>query len=385
VPVEFTLGAAQRAIRESVREFAGSVLAPRAAALDRSREFPLDSFRRCAELGLTGIMIPQRYGGAGLDGVAFAIAIEEISRACATTGAILAAHNALFCAPLLRFGTEEQKLRFLVPHSRGERIGASCLAEPDAGPDAAAVATSAVKDGDRYVLSGRKVFVTNGEAAHAFLAYATIDRRLGPRAICAFLVERDAPGLRQGRPERRLGLAASGSVDIVFEDCAVPAANRLGGEGDGLSIATRAADDGRIGVAAQAVGISQAALDESIAYSKSRSMSGQPLASQQAIQWKLSNMATELEAARLLTYRAAWSRDQGDGCAREASIAKLFASEACARAARDAVQIHGGDGCVDRYSVERLFRDAKITEIDEGTSEVQRQVIADAILKGAGR
>jgi butyryl-CoA dehydrogenase len=383
VPLEFTLSSEQQMIRDSVREFAQSVLKPRAAGYDRSREFPLDNYRRCAEMNLTGIMVPEQYGGAGLDSVACVIAIEEVSRACASTGVILSVNNSLFCAPVLRFGTEEQKRRFLVPHARGERIGAYCLTEPGAGSDAAAMTTSAVKDGDRFILNGSKVFVTNGVAAHTFLVYATVDRSLRHKGLCAFLVERDTPGLRQGKPERKMGITCSGSVEIVLEDCAVPAANLLGGEGDGFTIAMNTLDGGRIGIAGQAVGIAQAALDESLAYSKHREAFGRPIADQQAIQWKLANIATDLAAARLLTYRAAWARDNSDRCSREASIAKLFASEACTRAATEAVQIHGGYGYIDEYPVERLFRDAKITEIYEGTSEIQRLVIAREILKGA--
>ena len=382
MPVEFTLSSEQQKLRESVREFAQSDLKPRAAEFDRSREFPLVNYRRCAEMNLTGIMIPEKYGGAGLDSIAFVIAIEEVSRACASTGIILSVNNSLFCVPVLRFGTAEQKKRFLVPHARGDRIGAHCLTEPGVESDAAALTTSAVKDGDRYILNGSKVFVTNGEAAHTFLVYATIDRSLKHKGICAFLVERDTPGLRQGRPERKMGITSSGSVEIVLDDCSVPAANRLGDEGEGFTIAMDTLDGGRIGIAAQAVGISRAALDESLSYSKSRKAFGRPIADQQAIQWKLSNIATELEAARLLTYRAAWARDNTDRCSREASIAKLFASEACTRAAKEAVQIHGGYGYIDEYPVERLFRDSKITEIYQGTSEIQRLVIAREILKG---
>ncbi len=382
MPVEFTLSSEQQKLRESVRSFAQSELKPRAAEFDRSREFPLVNYRRCAEMNLTGIMIPKQYGGAGLDSIAFVIAIEEVSRACASTGVILSVNNSLFCVPVLRFGTDEQKKRFLVPHARGDRIGAHCLTEPGAESDAAALKTSAVKDGDRYILNGSKVFVTNGEAAHTFLVYATIDRSLKHKGICAFLIERDTPGLRQGRPERKMGITSSGSVEIVLENCSVPAANRLGDEGDGFTIAMNTLDGGRIGIAAQAVGISRAALDESLSYSKSREAFGRPIADQQAIQWKLSNIATELEAARLLTYRAAWARDNKDRCSREASIAKLFASEACTRAAKEAVQIHGVYGYLDEYPVERLFRDSKITEIYQGTSEIQRLVIARELLKG---
>ena len=382
MPVDFTLSAEQEMIRDSVRDFAQSVLKPRAAELDRSREFPLDNYRRCAEMNLTGMMIPEEYGGAGFDAVAYCIAIEEVSRACASTGVILSVNNSLFCGPLHHFGSTEQKSKYLVPHASGERIGAYCLTEPGSGSDSAALRTTAVKKGDRYILNGNKVFVTNGVAAHTFIVYATISRALRHRGICAFLVERDTPGLRQGKPEHKMGISCSGSVEIVLEDCEVPTGNLLAKEGDGFKIAMHTLDGGRIGIAAQAMGIGQASLDEALSYSKSREAFGRPIAELQAIQWKLANMATEIEAARLLTYRAGWARNNKERYSLEASMAKLFASEMCSRASNQAVQIHGGYGYINEYTVERLFRDAKITEIYEGTSEIQRLVIAKELLKG---
>jgi butyryl-CoA dehydrogenase len=383
MPVEFGLSKEQEMIRDTVRDFAQSVLKPRAAEHDRTREFPLDNYRRCAEMNLTGMMIPENYGGAGFDTVSYVIAIEEVSRACASTGVILSVNNSLVCGPLLVFGTEDQKQRYLLPHARGERIGAYCLTEPGAGSDAAALRATAVRRGDRYVLNGNKVFVTNGVAAHTFLVYATVDPAQKHRGITAFLVERGFPGLRLGKPEHKMGITCSGSVEIVLEDCEVPVANRLGAEGEGFKIAMATLDGGRIGIAAQALGIGQASLDEALAYSKSREAFGRPISDLQAIQWKLADMAVEIEAARLLAYRAAWTRDTKGRCSVEASMAKLFASEACMRAARQAVQIHGGYGYINEYTVERLFRDAKITEIYEGTSEIQRLVIAKELLKGA--
>jgi butyryl-CoA dehydrogenase len=328
-------------------------------------------------------MIPEEYGGAGFDSVSYVIAIEEISRACASTGVILSVNNSLVCGPLLVFGTEPQKQRYLVPHARGEKIGAYCLTEPGAGSDAASLRTSAVLKGDHYVLNGNKVFVTNGVAAHTFLVYATVNPAQKHRGITAFLVERGFKGLRLGKPEHKMGITCSGSVEIVLEDCEVPVDNRLGAEGEGFKIAMATLDGGRIGIASQALGIGQASLDEALAYSRSREAFGRPIADLQAIQWKLADMAVELDAARLLTYRAAWTRDTKGRCSVEASMAKLFASEACMRAARQAVQIHGGYGYISEYTVERLFRDAKITEIYEGTSEIQRLVIAKELLKGA--
>ena len=379
--MDFQLTREQELLRDTVHAFADEVLKPRAAALDRSREFPIDNYRRCAELGLCGMMVPETYGGAGFDGVSYVIAIEEVSRACASSGVILSVNNSLFCAPVLRHGTEAQKRKYLAPHARGEKIGAYCLTEPDCGSDAAALRTLARKKADRYLLKGNKVFVTNGVAAHTFVVYATLDPKLRHHGICAFIVERDFPGLRLGKPEHKMGITCSGSVEIVLDDCEVPAANLLGAEGEGFKIAMSTLDGGRIGIAAQAIGIGRAALEESLAYSQGRRAFGQRIADFQATQWKLADMATELEAARLLAYRAAWLRDQQRRCSLETSMAKLFASEACMRAAKEGVQIHGGYGYIDEYAVERLFRDAKITEIYEGTSEIQRLVIAKDILK----
>src|SRR2546422_1701153 len=379
--MDFHLTREQDMLRETVRAFAEEVLKPRAAGLDRSREFPVDNYRRCAELGLCGMMVPEAYGGAGFDGVSYVIAIEEVSRACASTGVILSVNNSLFCAPILRFGNEAQRRKYLVPHARGERIGAYCLTEPQCGSDAAGLSTLARRSGDRYLLKGNKVFVTNGVAADTFVVYATLDPGLRHKGICAFIVERGFPGLSLGKPEHKLGITCSGSVEIVLDGCEVPAENLLGTEGEGFKIAMATLDGGRIGIAAQAIGIARAALDESLAYSQGRKAFGQRIADFQATQWKLADMATELEAARLLAYRAAWLRDQQRRCSLETSMAKLFASEACMRAAKEGVQIHGGYGYIDEYAVERLFRDAKITEIYEGTSEIQRLVIAKEILK----
>jgi butyryl-CoA dehydrogenase len=384
MPFDVRLTPEQEMLRDGVRAFAEEVLKPRAAHHDRTREFPMENWKRCAAMNLTGMMAPEEYGGAGLDGVSYVLAIEEVSRACASTGVILSVNNSLFCGPLARFGTEAQKRRYLAPHARGEKIGAYCLTEPGSGSDAAAMRTTAVRKGDRYLLRGSKVFVTNGVAADTFIVYATTDPSLRHKGIGAFLVERAFPGLRTGKPEPKMGITCSGSVEIVMDDCEVPAENLLGKEGEGFAIAMNTLDGGRIGIAAQALGIARAALEESLAYSRDRVAFGQPIASFQAIQWKLADMATEIDAARLLTWRAAWARDHKPRCALEASMAKLFASETCMRAAREGVQIHGGYGYISDYTVERLFRDAKITEIYEGTSEIQRLVIAKEILKGAG-
>jgi len=369
--------------RDTLRDFADREIAPGAARFDDAGEFPWENVKKMAELGLFGLVFPEQYGGGGFGTLEYVLAVEEVSRACASTGVILSVNNSLFCAPILRFGNEVQKRKYLVPHARGERIGAYCLTEPQCGSDAAALSTLARRTGDRYLLKGNKVFVTNGVAADTFIVYATVDPGLRHKGICAFIVERGSPGLTLGKPEHKLGITCSGSVEIVLDGCEVPAENLLGAEGEGFKIAMGTLDGGRIGIAAQAIGIARAALEESLAYSQGRQAFGERIADFQAIQWKLADMATEVEAARLLAYRAAWTRDHRERCSLETSMAKLFASEACMRAAREGVQIHGGYGYINEYTVERLFRDAKITEIYEGTSEIQRLVIAKEILREA--
>ncbi|MFQ5669872.1 MAG: acyl-CoA dehydrogenase [Acidobacteriota bacterium] len=373
----------QLLIRETVHEFAQKDIAPRAAEIDRSREFPVENVRRCAEMNLTGMMVPEEYGGAGLDSVSYAIAIEELSRACATTGVILSVNNSLYCDPVARYGTEKQKRRWLIPHAKGEKLGCYCLTEPHSGSDASALRTTAVKDGDGWVLDGSKVFVTNGVAADTALIYAATDRKAGNRGISAFLVDRGTPGYGLGKDETKMGITASGSVEIVLHECRVPEENLLGKEGQGFKVALSTLDGGRVGIAAQAVGIAQAALDHALAYAKEREAFGAPIASFQAIQFKLADMETALSAARQMTYRAAACKDRHVRFSRDAAMAKLFASQVAVQATREAVQIFGGYGYINEYPVERLYRDAKITEIYEGTSEIQRLVIASSILKDA--
>jgi butyryl-CoA dehydrogenase len=381
--MDLQLSEEQRLIRDSVREFAEAQIAPLAAEIDRTREFPVDSFRRCAEMNLTGMMVPEEYGGAGLDSVSYAIAIEELSRACASTGVIISVNNSLYCDPVERYGTPEQKERWLTPFAKGEKIGCYCLSEPQAGSDAASLRTMAVRDGEGWVLNGNKVFCTNGVAAHAALVFATIDREKGAKGIGAFLVDRENPGYSVGKHETKMGITASGSVEIVLQDCHVGPEALLGAEGEGFKVAMSTLDGGRIGIAAQAVGIAQAALDLARGYAREREQFGRSIASLQAIQFKLADMATGVEAARLLTYRAAAVKDQNRRFSTEAAMAKLFAADTCVAAARDAVQIYGGYGYINEYPVERLYRDAKITEIYEGTSEIQRLVIAASLLKGS--
>jgi butyryl-CoA dehydrogenase len=370
-----------RAIRDMVREFAQSEIAPVAARHDRTREFPVENVRKCAELNLMGVMVPEKFGGSGLDTVSYTLIIEELSRACASTGVIVSVNNSLFLHPVEKFGTEEQKLRFLPPHARGEKLGCYCLSEPNAGSDAGNQETTAVRRGDAYILNGTKNFITNGVAADTALVFASTDRSRKHHGISAFLVEKGTPGFRLGKDEVKLGITCSGSVEMVFQDCSVPAENRLGEEGQGFKIAMHTLDGGRIGIAAQAVGIARASLEESTRYSGERKAFGKPIGEFQAIQFMLADMATEVDAARLLTHRAAWAKDRGRRYSLEAAQAKLFASEVAMRAALKAVQIFGGYGYMNDYPVERYFRDAKITEIYEGTSEIQRLVIAGSLLK----
>ncbi|MFQ5767240.1 MAG: acyl-CoA dehydrogenase [Acidobacteriota bacterium] len=379
--MKLQLSEEQALIRETVREFASKEIAPRAAEIDRTREFPLENYRRCAQLNLAGMMVDPRHGGAGLDAVSYAIAIEEISRACATTGVILSVNNSLYCDPLQRLGTAEQKERWLTPFARGEKIGCYCLTEPDSGSDASALRTMAVKDGDDWILTGSKIFVTNGVQADTALVYACTDRSLGHRGISAFLVDRGMPGYSLGKHETKMGITASGSVEIIFDHVRLGPSHLLGGQGEGFKTALSTLDGGRIGIAAQAVGIAQSALDHALSYSKERKAFGHPIADLQAIQFKLADMALGVEAARLMTYRAAAAKDRGGRFTREASMAKLLASEVAVNASREAVQIYGGYGYINEYPVERIYRDAKITEIYEGTSEIQRLVIAASILK----
>jgi len=370
------------AIRDMVREFAAKEIAPEAARHDRTREFPHENVRKCADLNLMGVMVPEEYGGSGLDTVSYVLIIEELSRACASTGVIVSVNNSLFLHPVEKFGTEDQKRRFLPPHARGEKLGCYCLSEPNAGSDAGNQETTAVRKGDRYVLNGTKNFITNGVAADTAVVFASTDRSKKHHGITAFLVEKGTPGFRLGKDEVKLGITCSGSVEMVFEDCAIPAENRLGEEGQGFKIAMNTLDGGRIGIAAQAVGIARAALEEAARYARERKAFGKTIGEFQAIQFMLADMATELDAARLLTHRAAWAKDSGGRYSVEAAQAKLFASEAAMRAAVKGVQIFGGYGYMNEYPMERYLRDAKITEIYEGTSEIQRLVIAAGLLKG---
>jgi len=371
----------QKMLQQTVREFANTEVKPLAKALDETGHFPRETFRKAAALGLTGIALPEPYGGAGFDHVSYAIVIEEISRACASTGVILSVQNSLYCDPIYRHGTEEQKQRLLVPFARGEKIGCYALTEPQAGSNAAALATRAVRRGDCYIVNGAKAWITNGGVADAAIVYVSTDPGKGEKGITALVVERGAPGFKVGKEEKKLGIHATACVELSFADCEVLVENRLGNEGEGYKIALSTLDGGRIGIAAQATGIAQGAFEEALKYSQQRTAFGQPIASFQAIQFMLADMATEIDAARLLTRKAAWKQDTGARFSLEASIAKLFASEMATRVTHKAIQIHGGYGYSQEYPVERMYRDARITEIYEGTSEIQRLVIASWVLK----
>ena len=371
----------QQLLQRSVREFAEAEVKPLAKELDETGRFPRETIRKAAELGLTGIAVPEEYGGAGMDHVSYEIVIEEISRVCASTGVILSVQNSLFCHPVEQFGTEEQKKRFLTPFARGEKIGCYALTEPQAGSNAAALATKAVLKGDRYIVNGTKAWITNGGAADAAIVYVNTRPEDREKGITALIVEKGTPGFAVGKEEKKLGINATACTELSFTDCEAPAENRIGREGEGYKIALATLDAGRIGIAAQATGIAQGAFEAALSYAQQRQAFGHPIADFQAIQFMLADMATEIDAARLLARRAAWKQDSGARFTMEASIAKLFASEMASRVAHKAIQIHGGYGYSREYPVERAYRDARITEIYEGTSEIQRLVIASWVLK----
>ena len=371
----------QKLLQRSVREFAEAEVKPHARENDETGRYPREIFRQAAELGLTGVAIPENYGGAGMDHISYSIVIEEISRACASTGVILSVQNSLYCDPVHRFGTEEQKQKFLAPYARGEKIGCYALTEPQAGSNAAALTTKAVLRGDRYVINGTKAWITNGGAADAAIVYVNTQPEKGEKGITALIVEKGTPGFSVGKDEKKLGIHATACTELVFTDCEVPAENRIGAEGEGYKVALSTLDGGRIGIAAQATGIAQSAFEAALSYAQQRQAFGHPISDFQAIQFMLADMATEIDAARLLVRRAAWKQDSGARFSMEASIAKLFASEMSTRVAHKAIQIHGGYGYSQEYPVERAYRDARITEIYEGTSEIQRLVIASWVLK----
>jgi len=371
----------QQLLRDSVRRFAEEVIKPHAKEIDESGEFPRHLFDQAGELGLAGVTVPEQYGGAGMDTISYCLVIEEISRVCASNGVILSVNNSLVCDPLQDFGTEEQKEKFLTPLASGKQLGCFALTEPQAGSDPSALRTLAKRDGDDYILNGNKLFITNGTDADLALVFATVDPERRHKAITAFIVAADTPGYSHGGHEWKLGVNASGTTELAFQDMRVPASQRLGEEGEGFKIAMATLDGGRVGIAAQAVGIAQGAFEEALAYAQEREQFGRAIAKFQAIQFYLADMSTEIDAARFLTWKAAWAKDTQRRYTLEAAQAKLFSSEMAQKVTNKALQIHGGYGYIREYNVERFFRDARITEIYEGTSEIQKLVIAEWILE----
>lgn len=370
----------QKLLQETVRRFAEEVVRPRASEIDESGEFPREFFAQAGELGLAGVAVPEEYGGAGMDAVSYCLVIEEISRACASSGVILSVNNSLVCDPIVKFGSEEQKREVLTPLAQGKKLGCFALTEPGAGSDAAALRTTARREGEDYVLDGNKLFITNGTEADVALVFATVNRDLRHKGITAFLVDSDTPGYSRGGHEIKLGVNASGTTELSFQDMRVPASRRLGEEGDGFKIAMAALDGGRVGIAAQAVGIAQAAFEAALAYVQEREQFGKPLAALQAVQFYLADMSTEIDAGRLLTWKAAWAKMHQKRYSLEAAQAKLYTSEMAQRVTSKALQLHGGYGYTREYNVERYFRDARITEIYEGTTEIQKMVVADWVI-----
>ncbi len=378
--MDFRLTEEQQMMRDMARRFAEERVKPGAAERDRTHEFPVELLKECADLGFMGVAIPEEYGGAGMDYISYTIMIEEISRACASTGVILSVNNSLVCDPLLKYGSEYIKKEFLTPLAEGKKLGCFGLTEPNAGSDAANLKTTAVKDGDYYIINGSKIFITNATHADVCLLFAVTDKEKGKHGISAFVVDTKTEGFNIGTVEDKLGINASGTAELYFEDMKVPKENLLGEEGQGYKIALATLDGARVGIAAQGVGLAQAVLDECVRYAKERVQFGRPISSFQAIQWYLADMATNIEAARLLTYKGAACKQNGGRCNKITSMAKVFAAETAMEAARKGVQIFGGYGYMKEYPMERFFRDAKILEIYEGTSEIQRIVIAAQVL-----
>ncbi|WP_028784138.1 acyl-CoA dehydrogenase [Thalassobacillus devorans] len=379
--MNFQLTEEQEMLRKMVRDFAKNEVEPTAAERDEEERFDREIFDKMAELGLTGIPWPEEYNGIGSDFVSYVIAVEELSRVCASTGVTLSAHISLASWPIYKFGNEEQKKTFLAQLASGEKLGAYALSEPGAGSDVASMRTQAKLDGDHYVLNGSKVWITNGGVADIYIVFAKTDPDAGSRGISAFIVEKGTPGFTFGKKEKKLGIRSSPTTELIFEDCKVPKENLLGEEGKGFKIAMMTLDGGRNGIAAQAVGIAQGALDASVAYAKEREQFGKPIAQNQGVSFKLADMATDVEAARLLTYQAAYLESEGKPYAKASAMAKLYAGDAAMRHTVEAVQVYGGYGYTKDYPVERYMRDAKITQIYEGTNEIQRLVIGRMLTK----
>lgn len=372
----FNLSEEHIQLQQTFREFAENEVKPLAKEIDETERFPTETVQKMAEMGMMGLPIPEELGGSGVDQLGYVLAVEELSKVCATTGIILSAHTSLCCWPIMTFGTEEQKEKYLKPLASGQKLGAFALTEPSAGTDASMQKSTAVLDGDHYILNGNKVFITNAGAADVFIVFAMTDKEQGTRGITAFILERDMPGFTMGKPENKMGLRASSTCELVFDNVRVPVENRLGAEGKGFKIAMATLDGGRIGVGAQAVGIAQGAIDEAVKFTKERIQFGRRISQFQNTQFTLADMQTRTDAARMLVWRAAAAEQEGQPYTHLAAMAKLFASETASYVTNRAVQLCGGYGYTKDYPVERMMRDAKVTEIYEGTSEVQRMVIS---------
>ncbi len=379
--MDFSLSKTEELFLQMIREFAEKEVKPLAAEVDEEERFPLETVEKMAKTGLMGIPVPVKYGGAGGTNLMYGMAVEELSRVCGTTGVVLSAHTSLCCAPIMENGTEEQKMKYLPRLASGEWIGAFGLTEPNAGTDAAMQQTTAVLDGDHYVLNGNKIFITNAVYAHVYVIFAMTDKSLGNKGISAFIVEKGTPGFSIGKKEKKMGIRGSATTELVFEDCRIPKENLLGQQGKGFAIAMKTLDGGRVGIAAQALGIAQGAMDETIKYTKERKQFGRSISQFQNTQFQMADMETKVQAARLLVRSAHQKKDNGMPYSVDAAMAKLFAAETAMEVTTKAVQLHGGYGYTREYPVERMMRDAKITEIYEGTSEVQRMVIAGKLFK----
>ena len=379
--MNFTLTKEQELVRQMVRDFAVNEVKPIAAEIDVTERFPMENVKKMGELGVMGIPFSTEFGGAGGDVLSYIIAVEELSKVCATTGVILSAHTSLCASLINENGTPEQKEKYLRDLCTGNKIGAFGLTEPGAGTDAAGQQTTAVLDGDNYILNGSKIFITNGGVADTFIVFAMTDKSKGTKGISAFIVEKGFPGFSIGKKEDKLGIRASSTTELIFENCVVPKENLIGREGKGFGIAMKTLDGGRIGIAAQALGIAEGALDEAIKYMKERKQFGRPIAAFQGLQWMVAEMSTKIEAARFLVYKAAWLKENKQPYSVDAARAKLYAAEVAMDVTTKAVQLFGGYGYTKEYPMERMMRDAKITEIYEGTSEVQKMVISGSLLK----
>lgn len=378
--MDFSISKELEMLQKLFREFAENEVKPLAQEIDEEEKFPIETVKKLAKYGFMGIPFQKEYGGAGGDNLMYAMAIEELSKVCATTGVIVSAHTSLCATPIYEFGTEDQKQKYLIPLAKGEKLGAFGLTEPNAGTDASAQQTKAVLEGDHYILNGSKIFITNAGYADVYIIMAMTDKRKGTKGISAFIVEKDFEGFSIGKKEAKLGIKGSSTCELIFDNCKVPKENLLGKEGQGFKIAMKTLDGGRIGIAAQALGIAQGAIDETVKYVKERKQFGRPISKFQNTQFQIADMQTKTDAARLLVYRAAKSKDNKLPYSSQAAMAKLFAAETAMEVTTKAIQLHGGYGYTREYTVERMMRDAKITEIYEGTSEVQKMVIAASIL-----